>query len=172
MLQGPIDSIILAESEIVRSSWWELELNSPTGRMPTAFQYRIREVPSLGDGVEAVAYTPINSQVLYPGQKRAAGSLDLKLHLYDKDELYKFFEDWHKLVHDEDTDAIGVYDDVVGQGVLKLYSAGNTDPVLSKTVKLIDCWPNSITLGAATRESEGDPFGYTVTLQVTAVSTE
>lgn len=169
MLSHPLDGIILTEhsGEVHRKSWWEMDLNAPTGSMPTDCQYRIRQMPSPSDCTNVVTYVAINSEWLYPGIKKAAGNVDIKLHLYAKDALYEFFRSWLKLVYDPETEEVGLYSDVVGSGSLKLYVPAEKGLIkLDRTIDLIDVWPSGMSLGELDRDSDGEPLGYTVTLQV------
>lgn len=166
MLSNPSSGIILTQSEVCRRSWWELNISAPTGEMPSDGQYKLRNLPDIMSKIGAQQYTSVNSRQAYPHLKEAVGCTALGIHLYESDQLADFFKEWYKKVYDPETEAVGLYSDVVGQGTLKLYIPGQGSPTEARTIKLVDCWPSGISIGSVDRDSDGEPLKYTVNLEV------
>lgn len=157
------ESLILSE-EPVRGSHWEFEiLDSPVGAMPKDLEVTIRSIPDLTASLAAPTTSCINSDVAFPGgRENVCGSIGI--HMYTGNTMLRWWWSWWNRIWNRGE--IGLYGDIVGQGVVRFL---DVEFGVVNTFKLTDVWPSKISVRPRDQEDDGDPVLYEIELQIAEV---
>ncbi len=182
MLESPADVITVTPNyEPVRKAYYKLELvNSRGNNMPESSKYHIQSIGDLVDDIKTEPYAPYNGDFEIPVGK-ATTQLPIIVRFFRDNAVYKFFKDWKRLVYNPDTDQFGLYSDIVGSGIIKLYgpsaekASGSQilnppiDPLYE--IRLNDVYPKSLVISGLDSEDDGSsPATWQVTLSVGSVT--
>lgn len=172
----------LSSHEPVRQTWCTFEISaSPVGRSPAEEDFALRSVPALRSGVNSTPVTGVNSILQVPQLHEACGG-GFRFQLYLNTKGLAFWRSWLDRIYDPDTDEIGLYNDIVGQGLIRLYAPGGqngatfaettacAEPQLVHRIRLTDVWPTAITFAGFNRDDDGSPAEYDVELQIADVT--
>ena len=162
---------------ILKVSRWDgasiPEIGSNTGHL------HISGIGELVNEIGTERYKPFNADYEIPSSKPVS-SLNVSVRFLDNKEVYKFFADWHKKIYSVNRGAIALYNNIVGSGSIEIYGPSErtgdapsspSSPIY--TIKLLDVWPKSITIGAFESEDDGtSPASWSVSLSVGGISYE
>ena len=127
----------------------------------------IKGLGDLTDEISTETYRAFNSDYDVPSGKKTA-ALQVTINFYQKKEVYTFFTDWYKRIWNINNDKVGLYDLIVGHGSIEVYGPDGKSP--SYTIKLVDVWPKSITIGSFDSDDDGSaPASWSVNLSIGGV---
>lgn len=162
------DTVLLNE-EPIRKSWWSLLISdSPVGAMPEGQEASVRSMPDLVSRLTAIPTAVLNSSVNVPGVREPISGA-ITFHMYTNSALLRWWWEWWDRIWNQGE--VALYGDIVGQGILQFYAPAQDggDPEVTQRWNLVDIWPNSVSIKAVDQDSDGDPVGYEVELQIAQV---
>ena len=169
LLTTPVNKLAYS-LEPLRKANYILKLTSPTGgSMPEggSGHLHVKSLGSLVDEITSEKYKAFNSDFDVPTGKTTS-TMAVDIRFMREREVYDFFTTWLKRVYNINSDKVGLYDQVVGQGSIEIYGPDGKEAIY--TIGLIDVWPKSITVNGLDSDDDGtSPASWSVNLSIGGV---
>ena len=181
LLKSPVNQLAFSleplrkSHYILKVSRWDGESIPETGS--NTGQLHISGIGDLTNEIRTEMYKPFNADYEIPSSKPVS-AINVSIRFLDKKEVYKFFADWHKKIYNVNRGSIALYSKIVGSGSIEVYgpSEQGADKPSSPskpiyTIKLLDVWPKSITIGSFESDDDGStPASWSVSLSVGGIT--
>lgn len=173
LLKTPINRLAFdASLEPIRKSHYVLRLVDSQGRSfpednGDSGIFHVSGIGDLSDEIRTTFHKPFNTDFEIPVGK-AVSQLQVTIRYLSDKAAYSFFSRWFRSIYNEETGEFGLYNQIVGSGLLELYSPDGRFPLYQ--IRLLDVYPKTMTTGAFESEDDGgSPATWGVTLSVGAI---